>query len=123
MSRSDKLWLGSLAIIIIYFIVYTSAYISSAHIITIKVTEKERWTDGSSGKYLIHSGNRIYENSDSFWFWKFNSVDIQNSLKVGETYKVKVAGWRIEISSSFENIIKICSEEDFLDEYIENDSD
>jgi hypothetical protein len=79
--------------------------------ITIKVTEKERIVEGSgkstSSKYLVFTEDEVFENTDSIWFFKFSSSDLQGQLKEGEEYKVKVCGFRIPFLSSYRNIIEI----------------
>lgn len=103
-----KFFLFLLTIVITHAI----AYRLSEREVTIKVTDKERWVSSDEGKYLVRCGNTIYENSDSFLFLKFNSADLQGQLKVGETYVVNVAGWRIRFASEFPNII---SKKAFMD--------
>ena len=97
--------------IIILFIISPFIYFGSVETIEIKVTEKERITVGNgkniSSKYIIFGEDEVFENTDSFIFFKFNSSDIQNKLKINETYKVKVAGYRINFLSTYRNIISI----------------
>ena len=83
---------------------------------TITITDKERIYTGSSGssssKYLIfgddQNGNSlVFENTDCFIRGKWNSSNIQGQLKVGNTYKVTVVGYRIAFFSMYQSIIKI----------------
>ncbi len=80
------------------------------------VTDKERVTEGSkdriSSKYLVfaddENGNSlVFENTDCFIRGKSNSSNIQGQLKVGNTYKVTVIGYRIPYFSCYQNIIKV----------------
>lgn len=82
----------------------------------ITVTDKERVTEGSkdriSSKYLVfaddENGNSlVFENTDCFIRGKSNSSNIQGQLKVGNTYKVTVIGYRIPYFSCYQNIIKV----------------
>jgi hypothetical protein len=75
-----------------------------------KVTEKERVVNGESSKYLIFTelkdGRvRVFENTDSFIEFKFNSSDLYGKLKEGKTYELRTYGWRIPFLSKYENII------------------
>ncbi len=75
-----------------------------------KVTEKERVVNGESSKYLIFTelkdgGVRVFENTDSFIEFKFNSSDLYGKLKEGKTYELRTYGWRIPFLSKYENII------------------
>lgn len=80
--------------------------------IIITVTEKERVMDrhNSDGdvdsRYLIWSDEETFENVDSLLKWKFNSSDLYGQLKVGETYRCQVYGWRVRFLSSYRNIVK-----------------
>ena len=80
---------------------------------TITITDKERiYSDGDS-KYLIfgedaNGTSLVFENTDSFFHGKWNSSNIQGQLKEGNTYTIKVYGYRIPMLSMYENIIEIC---------------
>ena len=77
----------------------------------VTITEKERITVGSgkeiSHKYLVFTEDETFENVDSVLFGKFRSSDLQGKLKVGETYNLKVCGYRSGILSAYRNIIRI----------------
>ena len=83
---------------------------------TITVTDKERIYTGSgnssSSKYLVFgdddNGNSlVFENTDCLIRGKWNSSNIQGQLKVGNTYKITVIGYRVPFLSWYQNIIKI----------------
>lgn len=96
---------------VVLVLVWGLAYLGSVKQETIIVKNKERAVFGSGeqahGKYMVYTTNEVFENTDSGWFMKFNSADIQNQLEPGKTYKVKVAGWRVPFFSWFRNIIAI----------------
>lgn len=75
------------------------------------VKNKERITSGSgssmTSKYLIYTDNGVYENTDSFWYWKWDSADVYNSIDIGKTCKAKVYGFRVPFMSWFRNILTI----------------
>jgi len=73
--------------------------------VTCKVADKERITKKESSKYLIFCENEVLENTDSLWYWKWNSSDIYGKIKKGEEYNFKVYGWRIPFLSMSRNII------------------
>lgn len=80
-------------------------------IVTITIKDKERIVTGSgdtlSSKYLIYTDNGVYENTDTIWYWKWNSSDVYNNLEVGETYQTKVYGFRVPFLSWYKNIVNI----------------
>ena len=88
---------------------------------TVTITDKDRITESSkdsdgnsntSSKYLVfaddENGNSIvFENTDCFIRWKFNSSNVQGQLKEGHTYKITVIGYRVPFLSWYQNIIKV----------------
>jgi len=101
------------AILAVLIFGYPIAYKSSGDVVTITIEDKERVTTGSgesiSAKYIIYTDKGTFENTDTWIFGKWSSSDIQNDLKVGETYTVKTAGWRVPFMSMHRNIVKIKS--------------
>ncbi len=85
-------------------VIYIAAVRNSAKDISITVVDKERGSDSKAT--LIFADDKTYSVSDSLSFWHFNSSDVYRQLEVGNTYNCKVAGWRIPIISSYENIIE-----------------
>lgn len=78
---------------------------------TITITDKDRTHSGNE-KYLVFGedsdGNvRVFENSDTWLRWKWDSSDLQGKLKIGNTYEVTVVGYRVPLFSWYENIISI----------------
>jgi hypothetical protein len=86
---------------------YSLLYRSTANEVVITVTGKDRVKNDDTERYLIYTTGEVYENADSWTFFKFNSADFQGKLIAGKTYKVKVAGWRIPLTNSFKNIVDI----------------
>ncbi|RLD60422.1 MAG: hypothetical protein DRJ01_09720 [Bacteroidetes bacterium] len=96
---------------LVILIGYPAAYYMSSEKITITIKDKERITTGSgkniNSKFIVYTENEVFENTDSWLFFKFNSTDFQNKLEKGKTYKVKVAGWRITFFSWYRNIVSL----------------
>jgi len=113
MKRLFKRLLGGYALYIVLalviFTAYPIAYKMSAETIEISIKEKERITTGKGenieSKFIIYSETEVFENTDSWLYFKFNSADYQNKFTVGKTYKVKVAGWRVPFLSMYRNIV------------------
>ena len=72
--------------------------------IEIVVTEKSIKPD-QSNSYLIFTENEVFEIEDDVAYWRWDSSDTYNKIKVGETYNCKVCGWRIPMLSTYRNII------------------
>lgn len=94
-------------LIILLLCSYSIAYYVSSEYITITVTKTERIKSGEGEKYLLYTKDEVFENTDSWLYFKFNSSDFQNKLKNGKPHKVKVAGWRVPFFSMYRNVVKI----------------
>ena len=82
----------------------------------VTITEKERVVTSESSKYLVFAETEqgeivVFQNTDNFIRGKFDSSNFQGRLKVGNTYRLTVVGYRIPILSSYQNIIEINSVE------------
>lgn len=79
--------------------------------VTFTVKDKERVTIGNGGtissKYLIYTDKEVYENTDSVWYWKWDSADLYSQLEPGKTYTARVYGFRVPFLSWFRNIISV----------------
>lgn len=64
---------------------------------------------GDSDKYLIFTDSEVFENTDAWYRFKFNSSDVQRdaaNLK-GKTAEIKKYGWRFRPLSWYENVLSI----------------
>lgn len=97
--------------IILLFCIYPVIYTSTSETIEITIKSKEQINTGTgenlSSKFLIFTETEVFQNTDSWLYFKFSSADYQNKLDPSKTYKVKVAGWRIPFFSSYRNIVEI----------------
>ena len=78
----------------------------------VTVTDKERVADGDTSSYLVFTEDEqgnvvVFENTDNLLRGKWDSSNIQGQLKVGNTYRIVVVGYRIPFLSMYQNIIKI----------------
>ena len=62
---------------------------------------------------LVSTDGETFQNTENFFFMKFETRDLLNNLKVGGTYKIKYYGWRNGFTSTFPNILEI---EEVVDE-------
>ena len=104
-----------IVIVIVFMIIFNVMRLNHSEIITIKVTGTERITESSgsgknlevTSKYLVFTENETFENTDETFMGKWNSSDFQGKFAKDSTYKVKVIGWRIPITSTYRNIVQI----------------
>jgi hypothetical protein len=109
--------IGVLVLAILFVLLFPCFNI---HEYTVTVTDKDRIVESSgngenshtTSKYLIFtktdSGEvRVFQNTDLIFQWKFGSSDIQAKLEIGNTYNIKVVGWRVPFLSWYENIITV----------------
>jgi len=75
------------------------------------ITKTERVTTGSgdslSSKYLIFTDGETFKNTDSLWYWKFNSSDLYGSMKPGTTYTAQAYGFRVPFLSWYRNVVHV----------------
>lgn len=84
-------------------------YLTKKENVQIDVVKTERIQQGDSQKYMVYAENGVYENTDSIWFFKFNSADLYAKIKENKSYSCTTTGWRVQLLSWQPNIIK-CTE-------------
>ena len=84
---------------------------ASVETVLIMVEDKQRISTGSDKsldhKYLVFTDSEVFQNTDTMLFFKYGSSNLQNKLKRGTSYQVKVSGWRVPFLSWYRNIISI----------------
>ena len=100
--------LFGIIVLILAIIYFPRAYRGN---LTVTIKDKERVNYEEDGKmlskYLIYTDQEVFENTDDWFYLKLNSSDLYGQLDKGSTYKVWVTGWRIQIFSTYRNIISI----------------
>lgn len=98
--------LGCLFILCLIFSSAIIAY-STDKEVTVTITNKENIVSNNDSKYLIFTNNGVYQNSDTMWYWKWDSSDFYNQIEIGKEYTFRVYGFRIPFLSMYKNIIEI----------------
>lgn len=108
MLRRNPFILIIFGVVALGIVTYPFAYYGTEGTEEITVDSKERVNYEKSSKYLIYTkDDRVFENTDSVLYGKFNSSNIYAKLEAGNCYRVKVAGVRFSVASSYRNIIQI----------------
>lgn len=118
MRKSSKLKFIAIVAVIALAVIFVEMLFSfndTEYAVTITGKERIAESDGDnemSSKYLVfaddENGNPlVFENTDCFIRFKFNSSNIQGQLKEGNTYRITVIGYRIQLLSWYQNIIKV----------------
>ena len=106
--------IGFVAFILAASIVFNGVLYFTEETVEILVTDKERIVENSedrvTSKYLVFSEAEVFENTDSFLFFKWNSSDLQGQLTPGHMYRVRVYGFRVPFLSMYRNIIEVKEE-------------
>ncbi|ARO62439.1 Uncharacterized protein B5E38_5019 [Bacillus cereus] len=80
------------------------------------VVDKYNKRNGDVDKFYIvvddGENEHVLENTDSIFFMKFDSADIQASIRVGKEYEFETFGFRIKSLSSFPNVTKVTKIQD-----------
>lgn len=85
----------------------------SEDVVSITITDLDTRNSRHSSEYGVikgidEEGNEVaYFNKNTILRWKWNYKDIQDCLKVGDTYKLKVVGVSIPIINPRRNILEI----------------
>lgn len=74
--------------------------------LTCTVTDKDRGADEGSYRVYTEECGQL-ANEDSVWRGKYDSADVWQDLKVGETYRLHVVGYRIPFLSQFPNVLSV----------------
>jgi hypothetical protein len=90
-------------------------YFASDREATITVLGKSEITRRISHKSshripVVQTEDGLYEISPSLVFRSFGAGRINNRLREGETYRVRIAGWDIPFLSRYRNILEIIEE-------------
>lgn len=72
----------------------------------LEVVKSERVQDGGDSKYLVFAKEGVFQNTDSFLRWKFNSSDVYAAIEPGKRYRCDTYGWRLQFFSNYPNIVK-----------------
>lgn len=78
----------------------------------VKILDKERVVASSNdgtvtSKYLIFTEHETFENTDTFWAFKYNSSDIYGKISKGATCTFEVTGFRVPFFSMYRNILSV----------------
>ncbi|MBZ9779100.1 DUF1523 family protein [Psychroflexus sp. CAK8W] len=100
-----------LVIVLILIFGYPVSYYLSSETIKAVISDKERITTGTGedmeSKFLVYGEEEVFENTDSWLYFKFDSADVQNQIHLDKTNKIKVAGWRVPFFSWYRNVISV----------------
>lgn len=98
-------------IVLVLIFGYPVAYYLSYETIETTISDKERITTGKGdeikSKFLVYGEKEVFENTDSWLFFKFDSADVQNEIELDKNNKIKVAGWRVPFFSWYRNVIGV----------------
>ena len=84
------------------------SYATDAFVESVVVNKLERVCSGTrSCEYLVFTDGEVFSNSDVILRGKFNSSDLYGKIKEGETYNLKVIGYRLNFLSRYRNILSI----------------
>ena len=72
------------------------------------VTDKYNKRSGDSDKfYVVLDDDKVIQNKDLLFKKKFNSADIQASIKKGDKIKVKTIGYRVHLLSMYPTMYEV----------------
>lgn len=113
-DKVEVLYIGAFVVIVLAIlglIILNIAGLFNQNYYTVTITDKGIKRSGDSDVYLIYTtlengSIETFQNTDNFFYGKFNSSNIYADLVVGGKYKIKVIGFRIPFLSRYQNIIE-----------------
>lgn len=118
MKNTEGKWLWRVICIVVVLMIAWVVFLVGApivgtfntHTATVTVTDKEHITNSTESKYLIFGKDEngkavVYENTDNILRGKWDASTLQAEMEVGQTYEVKLVGFRFPIFSWYENIL------------------
>jgi hypothetical protein len=70
------------------------------------VKSKYTFTRNGYEEFMIIDNNgKHYNVNNSFWYWKFNSIEDWNNIETNKHMYIQYYGWRVPIFGMFPNII------------------
>jgi hypothetical protein len=61
--------------------------------------------NGFSEFIIVDTNNKHYNMNNSFWYWKWNSLEDWDKLATNDVILIKYYGWRVPILGLFPNIV------------------
>ena len=114
MRKNNNYFKRPLVLIIITAVMSFNLFIAygTNEYVTVTVADKERVVNssnqGTSSKYIIFTTDSdTFENTDTIFYWKWDSSDLYASLKKDQTYRAHVYGFRVGLLSWYQNIISV----------------
>ena len=72
---------------------------------TIRISKLYTYTNNSNSDFMIVDKNEKHYNcNNSFWYWKWNSIEDWSKLKENDSINIKYYGYRIPLFGFFPNI-------------------
>jgi len=95
-------------VVLVFGLIFGISYAGSVKDgVEIAIESKERVTKTDSSKFVVFTDHGVYEVTDTFIFFDFSSADRYSELKVGKSYVIKQAGWRVPFLSWYPNILEV----------------
>lgn len=70
-----------------------------------KIVKKYKMVrNGFTEFMIIDEQGKHYNINNSFWYWKWNSIEDWNNIKEGDELYFKYYGWRVHVFGLFPNI-------------------
>jgi hypothetical protein len=71
----------------------------------VEVTDKQRVIQNEESYYRLYTREETFRNSDTVFYLKFRSSELQGRIPVGAVCTFRVYGLRIPILSRFRNVV------------------
>lgn len=96
-----------ISVILLVFFITVFQYNTERHSFNTVVLDKKIIYVDDKSTYLIITQHGVFQNTDSLLKGKFNSVYLNNKLKIGSSYNLTVVGFQIPLFDIHPNIIRV----------------
>ena len=92
-------------VILFYMTLPYWSYKESTVNITGYAVKQYQHGDTLVSKYIVLTDHGAFENTDTWYYFKFNSSDLQAAMSQPGQYKIGYYGFRVPFFSGYQNII------------------
>ena len=97
------------AIIVLAIITYFTSpwWTHNSEEVTVNSVMVKAASVDSDPKYLVFTDKGVFENTDTWYYFKFNSSDVQARVVKPGKYRINYYGWRVPFFSKYPNITSV----------------
>jgi hypothetical protein len=96
-----------IALVLLVILTYFTAPYWTHSTKEVTVTSSMVKPSNGESKYLVYTDAGVFENTDTWYYFKFDSSDVQSKLMQNGKFKVSYYGFRVPFLSKYPNITNV----------------